>query len=78
MAAGGPAGHPGSFRKRALDALLNLLFAAWVLHVLATGHLLPGELMDLLRDSPPVAVVVEPQEAPGQPAFLPLPAVDET
>jgi hypothetical protein len=51
--------------RRLTQVALDVLFVAWVLHVLVTGHVIPERLADLFSDQPP-AVARTDQEVPAE------------
>lgn len=58
-------------RRRLRDLVLDALFVAWLLSVLATGRVLPAQLTHLLRPEPPVAAVSEQIEPSQQEDVVP-------
>ena len=52
-----------SIRSRS-HLLLDALFAAWMLHMLVTGNLIPAPIEDLINPPEPISVLVEPDGAP--------------
>jgi hypothetical protein len=57
------------------DLVLDAMFVVLVAHFLATGHVVPPALVDLLTDNPPV-VAVSPVDSPHQSPDAPLPHND--
>jgi hypothetical protein len=51
-------------RRRPTQLLLDAVFAVWVLHVIATGSLVPAPIADLLSNETPIAVVTDPVDGP--------------
>jgi hypothetical protein len=51
--------------RRLSQVALDVLFVAWVLHVLVTGNVIPERLADLFTDQPP-AVARTDQEVPAE------------
>jgi hypothetical protein len=51
-------------RRGPADLVLDLVFAAWVLNLVVTGHLLPPIITELLSNDSPIVAVSEPDPAP--------------
>lgn len=58
-----------ALHRHVRDLILDAMFVVLVAHFLATGHVVPPALVDLLTSDPPV-VAVSPIESPDAP--LPL------
>ena len=57
-------------RRRLTELALDALFISWMVYVLATGSLIPGELARLLFPEHPVVVTREPPDVPFETDFV--------
>jgi hypothetical protein len=63
--------HRFGIRRNIQQLALDALFVVLVAHFLATGHIVPPAVVDLLRDKPQV-VAVSPADPEGGPEVAPI------